>query len=169
MGLNKLLAKRKSTIVNQWFDMAVKTYPIDTSAFIKRQKDPFSNPVGSNTLCSLNGLFDELLGEMDYEQITSHLDHVIRIRAVQDLSPSQAVGFILLLKKIIRTSLEKELQDHKIVNDLFNFESKIDEVSLIAFEIYIKCREKIYDLKANAEKNRFYKVRARAGLIAEEL
>ena len=44
---------------------------------------------------------------------------------------------------------------------------KIDRLLLLAFDIYMECREKIYDLKANEEKNKVFKAFKRAGLISE--
>ena len=167
MSLDNLLGQRKTVIIKKWFDLVVKTYPADTAEFLKKQKDPFANPVGNTTFRGLEILFDELLKEMDREVITSFLDPIIRIRAVQDFSPSQATSFILALKKIVRQKLSKELIENQIANELLRFESKIDELCLIAFNIFMECKEKIYDIKANEEKNKVYKAFARAGLITE--
>lgn len=167
MRVENLLKQRKATILKRWFDLVAEAYPANTSQFLKKQKDPFMNPVGSVVLQNLEPLFDELLAEMDYETIKSLLDPIVRIRAVQNLSPSQAISFTLLLKKIIRENLSKELSKSQTVNELLLFESKIDEIALIAFDIYIKCREKIYEIKANEERNRTFSALKRAGLISE--
>lgn len=167
MRLENLLEQRKATIVKKWFDMVIKTYAPDAAEFYKSQKDPFANPVGRTLFNGLKDLFGELLKGIDYEKTTSLLDPIIRIRAIQDFTPSQATAFILSLKQIIRENLNKELDDNQILKELLLFESKIDELSLIAFDIYMKCREKIYDLKANVERNKIYKAFARAGLIKD--
>ncbi len=165
--LTELLEKKKSSIIKKWFELVITTYPSDTSSFLKNAKDPFSNPVGSTTFNGLGVLYNELLGKMDHVTITDALDPIIRIRAVQDFTPSQATGFIISLKKIIRNELLKALNDSQTINGLLQFESKIDELSLIAFNIYMSCREKIYEIKGNEEKNRTFKAFERAGLIAE--
>jgi len=168
MNVEELLAKNKTAVVDKWFDVVVGSYPADTARFIKRQKDPFSNPVGGTTLKGLTGLMDELLGEMNRDTINSFLDPIIRIRAVQSFTPSQATSFIFSLKKIIRDSvINKKPDDHQIITELSQFEQKIDSIGLTAFDIYMKCREQILQLKANEEKNRTYKVFERAGLIKE--
>ena len=166
--LKDLLEQKKGAIVKNWFNVVVNTYKGDTVQFLKKQKDPFANPVGNTTFRGLEVLFDELIKEMDREIITSSLDPIIRIRAVQDFSPSQATGFIIALKKVIRESLKKELLENQTANELLHFESKIDKLSLIAFNIYMECREKIYQIKANEEKSKVYKAFARAGLITED-
>ncbi len=165
MGLKKLLQKKKSAIINDWFESVANTYAPDTADFFKRQKDPFANPVGSTILNGLKKLFDELLMQMNHEGIKSCLDPLIRIRAVQDFSPSQATSFILSLKKVINKNLQKELGDIQILNEFLQLESKIDTLCLIAFDIYVECREKIYELKVTTERNKIYSAFARAGLI----
>ncbi|MBU1182367.1 MAG: RsbRD N-terminal domain-containing protein [Pseudomonadota bacterium] len=168
MNFEELLAKNKTAVIDKWFGVVVDSYPADTARFIKSQKDPFANPVGATTLKGLAGLMDELLGEMNHDTINSFLDPIIRIRAVQGFTPSQATSFVFSLKKIIRDSvINKKPDDRQIITELSHFEQKIDLIGLIAFDIYMKCREKIFQLKANEEKNRTYKVFERAGLIKE--
>jgi hypothetical protein len=167
MRLNNLLAQRKTAIIKNWFTLAVETYPPDTASFLKRQKDPFANPVGRTISLGLETLFNELLKEMDHEIITSFLDPIIRIRAIQNFSPAQAVSFIFLLKKTIRENIKKEVLEEQLFNELLLFESKIDKLALIAFNIYVQCKEKIYDLKANEMRNTTYKAFKRAGLVRE--
>jgi len=168
MSLNNLLEQNKGTIVKKWVASTIDTYPADTSKFMKRQKDPFANPVGNTLSVNLGPLFDGLLNGMDYKTIISHLDPILKVRAVQPiLSTSQSTGFIFLLKKVIRESLKKELSDKDILKELLSFESKIDELTLIAFDVYLKCREKVYEIKANEERNRTFRAFERAGLLTE--
>ncbi|MDL1981842.1 MAG: RsbRD N-terminal domain-containing protein [Deltaproteobacteria bacterium] len=168
MSLNNLLERNKDAIVKKWLASVIDTYPADTSRFMKSQKDPFANPVGNTLSVNLGPLFDELLNEMDYETITSHLNPILRVRAVQPiLSTSQSTGFIFLLKKAIRRSLKKELSDKNILEELLYFESKIDELTLIAFDIYMKYREQVYEIKANEVRNRTFRAFERAGLLTE--
>jgi len=104
---------------------------------------------------------------MDEETITSFLDPLIRIRAVQGFSPSQAVYFIFALKPVIRETLQKVIREDPFLKEQFQFESKIDELGLLAFNIYMECREKIYQLKANELRNRTFSAFKRAGLVSE--
>jgi len=167
MMLNNLLTQRKTAIIKNWFTLAVETYPPDTASFLKRQKDPFANPVGKTISQGLEALFNELLKEMDYEIITSFLDPIIRIRAIQNFSPAQAVSFIFLLKRAVRENIKKEALGEQLFNELLFFESKIDQLVMIAFNLYMECKEKIYDLKANEMRNSTYKAFKRAGLVRE--
>ena len=149
MRLNNLLEQRKTAIIKKWFALAIENYSPDTASFLKRQKDPFANPVGRTISRGLKALFNELLKEMDYETITSFLDPIIRVRAIQNFSPSQAVNFIFLLKKAIREDTKKEVSEEQLFNELLLFESKIDQLVMIAFNLYMQCKEKIYDLTSS--------------------
>jgi hypothetical protein len=166
--LAKIIARKKAAIVKKWFDLTAQTYAPDTAEFLKSKTDPFANPVGVSMLSSLDGMLDQLIHDMDPQIINSYLDPIIRIRAVQNFTPSQAVAFILSLKKALRTSLTKELRDIRNVTEFSELESKIDQLSLMAFDIYMQCREKIYQLSANEMKNRTFRAFERAGLVSEK-
>jgi hypothetical protein len=167
MELEKLLAKKKTAIVKKWFNMVIETYPADSAKIFKNQTDPFANPVGTHTMDGLSSLYGELLGRMDHTAIKSCLDPIIRIRAVQDFTASQATAFMFFLKKAVRDEVKDEIEKGLYADELLRFESKIDEICLIAFNLYSECREKLYKIKSFEERNRTYKAFARAGLICE--
>lgn len=154
MGLKDLLARNRSAIVQKWFDRIVNTYPANSQNFIKEQKDRFSNPVGSTILRGIEGLFEELLRDMDTGKVMEYLDPVIRIQAVQGFSPSEALSFILSLKGIIREELKGEIQGTRVVEELSEFETRIDRLTLLAFDHYMNCREKIYEIRLEELRNR---------------
>ncbi|NNK01255.1 MAG: RsbRD N-terminal domain-containing protein, partial [Desulfatitalea sp.] len=88
------------------------------------------------------------------------LDPIIRIRAIQDFTASRAVRFVFDLKAIIHAQIPDAQGQAQL-------DARIDELALTAFDLYMSCREKIYDLKANEVKQRTYKAFAKAGLIKE--
>lgn len=166
-GLKGLVEDRKDRIIKEWFDAAVQTYARDTAEFVKSQKDPFANPVGRTTIKALQFLLEQLLKDVNHEALTDGLDPIIRIRAVQNFTPSQATAFIFSLKTILRNTLKKELQDIQLAKELLAFESKIDELCLLAFDVYMECREKVYQIGANETRNRIFSAFKRAGLVAD--
>jgi len=85
---------------------------------------------------------------------------------VQNFTPSQAVGFVYLLKPIVRKYFGKNQKKLKL-DELLELESKIDGMALIGFDVFMACREQIYSMKSNTERNTIYKAFARAGLIKE--
>jgi hypothetical protein len=166
-GLEKLIEQNKAAIAKKWYDLTVQTYAADTADFLKSKTDPFANPVGSTTLKGLGAILDQLIHAMEPAALNACLDPIIRIRAVQNFTPSQATAFILSLKKVLRDNLVKELHDSRLAAELVAFESKIDQLCLMAFDIYMQCREKIFQISANETRNRTFRAFERAGLIAE--
>jgi len=165
MMFKDLLLKNRDAILERWFDLILDTYPPETSRFLRRQKDRFANPVGFSILQGIRAIFDELIEGFDPDRINPFLDNMIRVRAVQDFSPSRAVSFIFFLKEVVRESLKNEITEMRFSGELLEFESRIDNLALLAFEIYMKCREKLYELRANELRNRTFRLLERANLI----
>ncbi len=168
MNLIDLLSEKRPAILKRWLDVTVDTYPAETSLFLKKQKDQFANPVGHTLAQGTEAIFDALLCGVDAEKSeksASFLDSIIRIKAVQEGPPSRALVFIFLLKGIIREILGQAVQEHLIAEELAALESSIDAVGLRAFDSFIKCREKIYELKANETRNMTYRLLQKAQML----
>ena len=166
MGLRNLLENKKSSIINKWFEFVTETYAPDAALFFKNQGDGFLNPVGGTTRNILEKLFEAILEKADADGIAVTLEPLIKIRAVQNFSPSKAVGFLFVLKTILRKELKKELKNIN-PEELELIDTRIDSLALIGFDVFMQCREKIYDLKTNTERSKIYTAFARAGLIKE--
>jgi hypothetical protein len=168
MNFKDLLIEKKSSIVKKWFDLIIEIYPSDPSNYFKKQTDRFLNPVGHTISEGIDGLFDELLNGVDSsEKFFPFLNDILRIKAVQDFSPSKAISFIFLLKQAVREELKSEIKKQQISDDLTLFESRIDSIALLSFDIYMKCREKIYEIKADETKRMTFRLLQRANLICE--
>ncbi len=155
MLLEELLQEKRSTILKSWFRSILESYPADAAKKFEQIEDRFHNPVGSSISQAIEIIYDELLGDMNVDRLNESLDKIIRIRSVQDFHPSQAIAFPLLLKKVIRTNLYQEIVDRELTGKLFEFESRIDQMSMLAFDIYMQCREKIFDLKLQQKEGMF--------------
>lgn len=167
MNLKDVLSEKRSAILKRWFDVIVETYPADTAVFLKNQKDRFANPVGAAISQGIENIFDELLQGGDIERVSPFLDNIIRIRAVQDFTPSRALDFIFLLKKVIREELGSEADKAPVLGEMITLESRIDDLALLSFNIYMQCREKLYDIRANEVKSRTFRLLQRANLICD--
>ncbi|MEW6607800.1 MAG: RsbRD N-terminal domain-containing protein, partial [bacterium] len=127
-------------IINRWFDLILNTYPQQTAEFVKTEKNQFANPVGWTIRKGIEGIFDGIIQNKDVDKF---LEDIIKIKAVQGVAPSQAISFIFVLKQAIREKIGSE------DNELLALESKIDRLATISFDIFMKCREKIYQLQTN--------------------
>ena len=167
MMLEDLLLRKSSSILHRWLNAVFETYPADSQRFLRKQKDPFANPVGTTLSRELENLYGEILKHTETEKLTATLDRIIRIRAVQDFSASQAVSFVLMLKRVVRSELQKEIAEGNFGEELHRFESRIDEISLRAFDLYMKCKEKIFEIRVNESRNQVARLLERAGLVCE--
>ena len=167
MTLGDFLSQKRQAILTLWFDTIVETYPPETAKFLRSQKSQFANPVGSTILRGIEGVFDALIEGGEPQKISPFLDNIIRIRAVQDFTASQAVSFIFSLKTTIRDSLGAEIAEQGLTEDLVLLESRIDDLALMTFDIYMKCREKIYDLKANEARKMTFRLIERMNRLDE--
>ena len=148
--IKELLANKRSSILNKWVQSIIDSYPPETSKFLRSQKDRFSNPVGFAISNTAENIFDEIINDnSDLEKIKLSLGDIIKIRAVQNFSPSSAVGFIFSLKKVVRDELEAGLSEKKNIDELLNLESVIDRVALIAFDLYMEAKEKVFKIRVN--------------------
>jgi hypothetical protein len=168
MDLKAHLLEKKTAILKKWFDAIADTYAKDTAGFLKKQKAQFTNPVGYTLAEGIEGLFDGLLKGVLPEEVFRFLDGIVRIRAIQDFAPSEAVSFIFQLKKVIREELGAELLARQgAAVELAAFDSAIDDLALFAFDIFMKCREKIYEIRANESKNMTFRLLQQARLIVD--
>jgi len=144
----QVLAELKQTILEKWLEQTLATYPSQTLRFLRGEKDRFRNPVGHTLREGLATLLDELTGEMDPAQIRPALESMVRLRAIQDFTPSQAVGFVYLLREI--------LEEEAAAGELTDVQKRIDETGLLAFDLFMKCREEIYEIKARETQRKVY-------------
>ena len=117
MKLEEILKQKAPAVVKTWIRMTLDTYPKNAKRFLNEQKDPFANPVGHTLSQEMENIYLELLKGLNPETVSSFLDYMIKIRAVQDFSPSQAVTFIFFLKKAIREELKKEIQENRLQDE----------------------------------------------------
>ncbi len=156
MKLKDLLWRKRSTILTQWFEEVLAAYPAVGKNFFRDKKSRFENPVGSTIRESLEGLYGELLRGWEEERILPFLDALIRLRAVQQLSPSQAVSFLPSLKKIVRLELAREAGCQHLLEEFQDFAAEVDRLTLLSFDLYMSCREKVHEMKIKELKNSVY-------------
>lgn len=167
MNINHLLAERRERIVKQWFETILEGYPANTSHFLKGHKNQFSNPVGHTIYEGIEGLLDGIITGAEPDSFRIYLDNIIKIRAVQDFTPSRAVGFIFILKDIIREELHRDVKEQGLYDALLLVESRIDELAGMCFDLYMNSREKLYELSANEMRNWTAKLIERANKVLE--
>lgn len=168
MDIEKLLSEKRSTIINKWRSLIISSYPTDTQRFLKKEKNRFANPVGQTIAEDVEVLYDALTTGVDTDKISSSLDNIIRIRAIQNFKPSKAVGFVLQLKKLIRDEMGTDSTEGNVLQrEIETIEERIENAALLAFDIYNQCIRKLYEIRVNETKNQVAKLLERANLTIE--
>jgi hypothetical protein len=162
MSLQNKIKQKKKVILERCFNLIAGTYPTETSQLLKREKDRFLNPVGYTIQNEMETIFDELTGEMNSNRLYTAIESIIKIRAVQDFSPSDAIGFVFLLKKALSETVgsgeyNTKKEEGMLVTEFIEFEQRIDRVALMAFDVYMECRKKIHEIKLKEVKANYGK------------
>ena len=167
-NLKNFLSDKRAVILKRWIDHILDTYPAETANFLRGKNSRFANPVGHSVSEGVECIFEDLLQGIDQDRVSVFLDNIIRIRAIQEFTPSQAISFVFFLKKIIRDELAKEIRENSLSDELTLLENQIDSLGLLAFDIFMRCREKLYDIKANEMKHMTFRLLQKANLICEK-
>jgi len=167
MTFESELAERKEELSEKWADLILQTYPKETQKIWGRQKDRFQNPVGVTIIEATRGLIEQVLDWQDADKIAQELDRLIRIRSVQDFTPSQAISFVFLLKKLLRDEFFKPMKENGTLEDLLRFEAKIDNLAMMSFDIYGKGREQIFRMRVDEVKRAQSQLLRKAGMILD--
>ena len=147
MSIETLLAPKKKVIVQKWIDQVLDSY--GAPDFFKKQKNRFANPIGSTISEGLQNLFAILVEGRELTEAAKPLEEIIKIRAVQDFTPSMAVSFVYIFKNIVRTELSKEKNREEVLVLLSALDSRIDKIALMAFDYYMDCRERLHQIRVN--------------------
>jgi hypothetical protein len=151
-GLPNLLREREDAILERWLQDTLAVYPEGGARAFGRERDRFANPVGHSIREGTRAIFEALLDDGADDTIRPALDTILSIRAVQQLPPHDAVGFLFRLKDLIRTELADRTDEPPVAGALLALERRIDRAALTAFETYVGYRELVYELRINEVK-----------------
>lgn len=126
-------------VAKRWVEQTLASCRTPLMVHAASDEDPFRNPVAHTVRQNLTTLTQQLLGAMDQTAVASALDAIVRLRAVQDFSAAEAVGFVFDLRSLVREA------SSPIAASL---DQRIDQLALMAFDIYMNCRQQIFELRA---------------------
>ncbi|MDR0826259.1 MAG: RsbRD N-terminal domain-containing protein [Desulfovibrio sp.] len=139
-----LLCPCREDLLRRWTEAFHATYPFAASGLLRSRKDRFANPVGFHTDEAAKALLDGLFSRnSDEESLRRAVEDIVRIRAVQDFSPEQAVGVFYAIKELLREKVMDSGRAAHLMPALLLMESRVDAVILLAFGVYARCREKL--------------------------
>jgi len=163
--LQRLLAEKREAILRRWLDLILDSYPADTRGFLRSPKNQFTNPVGHTITEAIASLYEQLLQGDRLEEAAEAMERLIRVRAVQDMAPSEAVGFIPALKNVLRQEMgQLPGEDLQALQEL---EQRIDGLTLQAFDLYSLCKERLYQIRVDEIRMRTERLLKMANLVVE--
>ncbi len=154
MNLIEALRQKRDKILALWVERTLDSYI--SSGFFKQSRDKFANPVGTNIQEGLTTLFDMLVKGAAAREYAGALDQVIRIRAVQEFSPAQAVAPILELKWVIKQVFSTDKECKLLLPELDSFDCDVDRAALAAFDLYMECRDRLHNARIRELKSGSY-------------
>jgi hypothetical protein len=155
VGLKDLLGRKRARIEEQFFNRIASSYPEETASFLTKERDPFLNPVGTTIKRETKTIINGLIDELPADRLTPSIEQIVKITAVQDFTASEAVSFLLFLKEVIRDELQPENVGPGLNAELDHLTRRIDALMLIAFDLYVACRDKIKEIRLiEAQKER---------------
>ncbi|MGI6679827.1 MAG: RsbRD N-terminal domain-containing protein [Dehalobacterium sp.] len=169
-NLDEFFREHKASLTESWFNAILDRYPQETIRIYKNKKDSFGNPVGYNLRLGVEGIVDWFTQKEKSEEVASSLNKLIRIWAVQDFSPSQALSFLNIFKHIVQNQIKTYYTDQE--NYWYNwqeFVAQIDYLLLMSMDIYMECREDLYQIKVDQANRRVFAVLRRYNALDEGL
>jgi hypothetical protein len=151
----------RDKVLEKWFKRIAETYPKVTAAFLTSQQDRFRNPVGHAISRAIGPIYDQVVSGMDEDVVSEALEEILKIRAVQDFSASEAVGFVFALKCVIRDVAGGGPGDPRPLEEI---DARVDRVALLAFDKYSECRERLHGIRANEIRARSMRLLERAAI-----
>ena len=141
--------EQREAMIRRWLDLTLRAYPDQTARFLRNTADPFQNPVGAALRNGIPILLDYLSGVGEQRAALAALDEIVHIRAVQDFTPGEAVGFVFLAREAVgEAPLPAAGPD--------DFGRRVDELAMLAFDLYMRCREKLWEIRAGAARRQMY-------------
>ena len=164
MALKTVSAGMRDLFVQEWLACTLRTYPDHTGRFLRAERDPFRNPVGHTLRVALGELAAELFGAFDRTRVLASLDAIVRIRAVQDFTPADAVGFVPLARDAARAVADTG-DPGPGPGSLDIIDARIDDMARMAADLHARCLDEMHAIGARAARRRDWvmeRARARA-------
>lgn len=145
----EVLRAHERELLTGWFEQMMQSYPVEARKYFKKINSDFTNPVGANLYHSLEKLLHTLLSDApDADAVNESVYMILRIKAVQEVLPSQAVSFVPALKQVVEQVCGKALKEADVsFQEWLDFYSDLDTVALYAFDNYSESRELIYKMR----------------------
>ncbi len=152
--LTDTLKKDAQKIASLWHSEFFSHHTLDSVGVSRTVTDQFLNPVGHIVKEATTQLYKAVIGEdVNQEDIKKQIEDLLKIQAVQQLSPAQALLPIRMIKELIYNAISAQLktaEDFKVYKEICD---RTDTLLLMAFDIYAQDKETLYRIRVNELKS----------------
>lgn len=167
MSIIDSVREKREKVLERWLELTLKTYSEEAEQFYKNRKNQFANPVGATFKKSLELMLEGVLNN-DPNLVEASMEDTVKLRAVQEFSPSQAISFILFLKEAVRdVVLGKQVSSEELA-DLLSFEGRIDHLLLISMDSYMTWKQKMLEIRMKELQRRTFGLMKHSRLFVEQ-
>jgi hypothetical protein len=149
VDLRTVLTEHRSAILERWRAKVLGSYPKEAARFFLSEKDAFRNPVGQSLLRGTQVIYDGVALGQETGAVMGALESIVRLRAVQEMSASEAVGFVFSLKRAVREHLREQAAEASSWRELVVLDEKLDALASAAFDLYGQCRESVFRIRVD--------------------
>jgi len=144
MTVCAVLRERRDAVLERWIELIRAEDGRAGASLPARGSDPFHDPVGDALRRGTASILETLLGEGGPAGAREGIDRIVRVRSVQALTAPRALSFVFLLRRALRDVAGG-------AGDAAEWEpldARLDALALEAFEIYVDCRERVFEIRA---------------------
>jgi len=142
----KLIQKNRAKVFDRWIEKGLSIFP---------EKIDRDSPIGESLSEGLSIMLDGI--EENSKSFVAAVNQITRIMAVQPIPPSQSLLLFLELKTILHDTATKESSNNSLKqSDWEKFQTRIEQITFLAFDCYMANREKIYQLKVEESKRQAF-------------
>jgi hypothetical protein len=156
---------KKDKILDDWLKHLMLHYDYNKLDYLEKEKDPFLNPVKYIFTSALESIFAYIFDGEELEAVYQNIEKLIKLLALNGPKASEALGPFVFFKHYINAlfmssfSLEEKMEEYNEIMNIF------DNLLLKIFDMYVQCREKIYEVRINEIKRMTFPLLERSGLI----
>jgi hypothetical protein len=158
MNLPEFFRDNREDMLRLWTDAVYAGIPFEAkglSGLPGTAADPFANPGADMIREAADALYGAVAGEeTTVADVGAALERFVKLRAVQRMTPSRALGVLYLLKPLMR---ERFLPHCAASGDLDSYlaaESRLDSLVLLAFDMYTAARETLAEARVREIRDR---------------
>ncbi len=146
--------KNEEKILSLWLNEFLKHHGLDTVAVSRTVDDRFLNPAGHIIKAATSSLFKAIMGEeIEQEKILRDMRELLRLQAIQQLSPAQALFPLVAVKEHIYDIVNSLLTTKEAFVQYKEITGRLDTLMLMAFDIFTQDKEDLYRIRIKEVKN----------------